>query len=249
MLAATITIKPNNHRVYQCQTNKKKELLNKVIEDNANADILVVCSKDSQIIKDALQNKAISVIEDKELIKNKDVACEMLISYDLPIKNIVYMARLGRASNKAIIILDEAEQKELYQIEMLLGRAIKQEVIKGFEYEKIAPKEPDFGRKPLNKEQIKEIAKKRYEEKTGEPKEKSYKEKRNFGDEERKSYDKDGNKNWDKKKKTPNKFLGKDENGKPIFSGKSGERNHHYNGTPKKTGRTINIKARKPKEE
>ena len=27
--------------------------------------------------------------------------------------------------------------------------------------------------------------------------------------------------------------MGKDENGKPIFSGKSGERNHRYDGTPK----------------
>ena len=258
MPADSISIKPNNHRVYQCQTNKKLELLNKVILDNANADILVVCSKEPQIIKDALQNKAIKVIEDRELIKEKDLKCEMLISYDLPIKNIVYMARLGKATYKAIIILDEAEQKELYQIEMLLGRAIKQEEIEGFEYEKIAPKETEPGRKPMSKEQIKEVAKKRYEESTQEPKEKTYDKPREgaHGYEDKKSYDKNGAKNWDKKKKAPNKFLGKDENGKPIFSGKSGERNHRYDGTPrgkwdapKKTGRTINIKARKPKEE
>ena len=247
MPADSISIKPNNHRVYQCQTNKKPELLNKVIADNANADILVVCSKESQNIKDALQNKSINVIEDKELIKNKDLQCEMLISYDLPIKNIVYMARISKATNKAIILLDEAEQKELYQIEMLLGRAIKQEIIEGFEYEKIVSKEIEPKRKPMTKDQIKEVARKRYEEKTQEPKEKPFKEKRDY--DEKKSYDKDGKKNWDKKKKTPNKFLGKDENGKAIFSGKSGERNHHYDGTPKKTGRTISIKARKPKEE
>ncbi len=58
------------------------------------------------------------------------------------------------------------------------------------------------------------------------------------------------------KEKEPNKYLGKDENGKAKFSGKSGDRNHGHDGTPKdksnapsKVGRTINIKARKPKEE
>jgi len=250
MPADSISIKPNNHRVYQCKTDKKLELLNKVILDNSNLNILVVCSKESQIIKDALLNQEIKVIEDKELIKNKELKCEMLISYDLPIKNIVYTARISKATTKAIVLLDESEQKDLYQIEMLLGRAIKQEKIEGFEYEKVEPKVIDQRHKPMSKEQIKEVAKKRYEEKTSEPKEKTYdKPKRDYGDEDKKSYDKNGKKNWDKKKKAPNKFLGKDENGKAIFSGKSGDRNHHYNGTPKKAGRTINIKARKPKEE
>ncbi len=43
---------------------------------------------------------------------------------------------------------------------------------------------------------------------------------------------------------------------KQFFSGKSGDRNHRYDGTArdqydatKKVGKTINIKARKPKEE
>ncbi len=250
MLTASMSIKPNNHRIYQCKTDKKLELLNKVILDNSNLDILVVCSKESQIIKNALENREIKVIEDKELIKNKDLKCEMLISYDLPIKNIVYTARLSKATKKAIILLDESEQKDLYEIEMLLGRAIKQEKIEGFEYEKSEPKDIDPKRKTMSKEQIKEVAKKRYEEKTGEPKEKTYdKPKRDYGDEDKKSYDKNGKKNWDKKKKAPNKFLGKDKNGKAIFSGKSGDRNHHYDGTPKTSGRTINIKALKPKED
>jgi len=116
-------------------------------------------------------------------------------------------------------------------------------------------KEEQKGRKPLTKEQIKEVARKRYEEKTQEPKEKSYdKPTKDYGDEDKKSYDKNGTKKWDKKKKSPNKFLGKDKDGKAIFSGKSGERNHRYDGTPRDKwdapkGRTINIKARKPKEE
>lgn len=255
-----LTIKPNNHRIFQCPSQKKLELLNKIISEHKELNILVACSKEPQTIIDALDNKTIKVIEDRELIKDKELTCEFLLSFDLPIKNIVYMARVAKATKKAVMLLDETEQKELYQIERLLGRALKQEVIEGFAYPQAPKKEETYGKKPLTKEQIKEVAKQRYEAKTQEPKEKDFdkKPKRDYGDEEKKSYDKHGQKNnfkksdsddkWAKKKKSPNKFLGKDENGKAIFSGKSGDRNHHYNGTPK-VGKTINIKARKPKED
>jgi len=268
MSSKQISIKPNNHRIFQCVSEKKLELLNKIISEHKGVDILVACSKEPQNIIDALEDKSIKVIEDKELIKDKELSTEFLISFDLPIKNIVYMARAVKATDKAVMLLDQSEQKELYQIEMLLGRALKQEVIEGFAYPIIEKKEEQFGRKPLTKDQIKEIAKQRYDEKTQEPKEKSYdkKPKRDYDDEGNKAYNKDGKKNnfkksdsddrWAKKKKEQNKFLGKDENGKAIFSGKSGDRNHRYDGTqrdkydaPKKVGKTISIKARKPKED
>jgi len=280
MSSNSITIKPNNHRVYQCPTEKKIELLNKIISENEKADILVVCSREPQTIIDALDNKDIKVIEDRELIKLPELSCEMLISYDLPIKAIVYMARVVKATANAILMLDSSEQKELYHTEMLLGRAIKQKVIEGFEYP-VAEQKPEYDRpKKMTKDQIKEVAKKRYDEKTQEPKEKKeYKPKRDYGDkvngkaregalgyEDKKSYSKDGKKKdfkksdssgkWDKKKKEENKFLGYDDNGKAKFSGKSGERNHRYDGTPKgkwdapkKVGRKINIKARKPSQD
>ena len=258
-----LTIKPNNHRIFQCPSQKKLELLNKIISEHKELNILVACSKEPQTIIDALDNKTIKVIEDRELIKDKELTCEFLLSFDLPIKNIVYMARVAKATKKAVMLLDETEQKELYQIERLLGRALKQEVIEEFSYPQAPKKEETYGRKPLTKEQIKEVAKQRYEAKTQEPKEKDFdkKPKRDYGDEEKKSYNKHGQKNnfkksdsddkWAKKKKSPNKFLGKDENGKAIFSGKSGDRNHRYDGTPKnqKVGKTINITARKHKEE
>jgi len=265
MSSNPITIKPNNHRVYQCPNEKKIELLNKFISENIGADIVIACSKDAQLIKDGLDNKEIRVIEDKELVSSKDLQYEVLLSYDLAIKAIVYMARIAKATTKAILLLDSSEQKELYHVEMLLGRAIKQEIIEGFEYpvieKKTSPERPTP--KKMSKEQIKEVAKKRYDEKTQEPKEKAYKPKRDFGDQDKKSYDKSGTKKdfnksdsdgkWDKKKKEPNRYLGKDESGKAKFSGKSGERNHRHDGTPrdkydapKNIGRKISIKARKP---
>ncbi len=38
---------------------------------------------------------------------------------------------------------------------------------------------------------------------------------------------------WAKKEREPSRYIGKDENGKPIFSGKTRERNHRYDGKPK----------------
>ena len=244
MPADTISIKPNNHRIYQCPHDKKLELLNKIIQENKNEDILVVCSIEPATLKEKLQNQNIKVIEDRELVKDKDLKCDFLISYDMPIKAIVYMARVAKAVNKAVMLLDESEQKTLHSIEALLGRAIKQEIIEGFQYPQKETKNTDeFARKKLSKDEIREVAKKRYESSTQE-KPKFDKPKRDF-----KSDDKKEDK-WAKKKKSPNKFLGKDENGKAKFSGKSGERNHRYDGTPREklTGKKISIKARKPKD-
>ncbi len=245
MSSNTITIKPNNHRAYPCSNSKKPQLLNQLIEQNSKSTIIIVCSQNPHAIQNLLENKDVVVMDDKEFITSKDTKCEILISYDVPDKAIIYTARVSKATLKAFVLVDKNEQKKLYPIEMLLGRAIKQEVLSGFEYEEI--KKADTQKqttKKLSKDEIKAVAKKRYEEKTGEPKPKK----------EFKKSDKDDK--WAKKKKAPNKFLGKDENGKAIFSGKSGERNHRYDGTPrdkydapKKVGRKINIKSIKPKKE
>jgi len=175
-------------------------------------------------------------MDDKEFITSKDVECEVLISYDVPDKAIIYTARVSKATLKAFTLVDKSEQKKLYPIEMLLGRAIKQEILSGFEYEEKKEEVQKQPTKKLSKDEIKAVAKKRYEAKTSEPKPKK----------EFKKSD----------KKAPNKFLGKDENGKAIFSGKTGDRNHRYDGTPrdkydapKKVGRKINIKAMKPKKD
>jgi len=241
-----ISIKPNNHRIYQCPFEKKIQLLNKLILDNAGSEIVVVSSKDPQNIKDNLDNKEIKVVEDRELVKDKELQGEIIIGFDMPIKDIVYIARTQRATLKSFMLLDESEQKDLHEIEALLGRAIKQDHIEGFEYPQIKSKNADEPkRKKLSKDEIKEVAKKRYESSTQE-KPKFDKPKRDFRGDDKKD-DK-----WAKKKKAPNKFLGKDENGKAMFSGKSGERNHRYDGTPKDkydapktTGKVIKVKAKK----
>ena len=253
MSSTTPTIKPNNHRVHPCPNDRKLALAHQLVAQNLNEDIIVVTSGDPRIIQETLTG--IKVVDDKTLIKDKDLTCTLLISFDVPLKAVIYMARLSHTTSKAVLLLNESEQKLLYPIETLLGRVIKQDVISGFEYE-VKEKPKTDGRpapKSLSKEKIKEIAKKNYEEKTGEPKPK-----KEYSDKPKRDYKKDDEKakQWEKKKKEPNKYLGKDENGKAIFSGKSGERNHRYDGTardasypPKKVGRKINIKALKKSED
>ena len=254
MSANEITIKAGNHRIYQCQNDRKIALINKVIAENEKLDILVVCSSDVAALRESLESKKVRVVEDRELVKDKEMSCEFLIGYDMPIKAIVYMARVSRASQKAVMLLNESEQKFLHSIETLLGRAIKQEALEGFMYEVPEKKEEDpKKRKPLTKAQITEIAKQRHEDATVDKPKKEYsdKPKRDFRDSKGSSDDR-----WAKKKKEENKYLGKDENGKAIFSGKSGDRNHRHDGTPrgkfdapKAGGKRISIKARKPKED
>jgi len=233
-----ISIKPANHCIYQCPQEKKVLLLNKLIAEHKDSNILVVCSSDADILKESIENKNIEVVSDKELVKNKELFCDFLISYDMPIKAIVYIARVSRAKNQATMLLNQSEQKGTHLVEALLGRAIKQEAIEGFCYERVEkPKQDESRRKKLTKEAITEIAKKRYTDATKDEKTQEMQVK------------------WAKKEKAPNKFLGKDENGKAIFSGKSGDRNHRHDGSskdaynvPKKVGKKINIQERKPKE-
>ena len=238
-----ITIKPNNHRIHPCQSDKKIPLINEIISKNTDKKIVVVSSDSNDMLKEHIDFKNVSMLSDKELITDKDIVFEYLISYDLPDMAIVYMARVAKATQMAVVLLDESEYKRLYPIETLLGRTLKQEVITGYEPKTVEKKVQDKTKpKKMNKEKIKEVAKKRYDLKT------KAKPKKDFElNDKSQTPDK-----WKKKKKAPNKYLGKDENGKAIFSGKTGDRNHKYDGTPKdkyesvkKVGKKIKIKSRK----
>ncbi len=259
MSSNSTSIKPNNHRIHPCPNDKKLALIDDLVSQNRSEDIIVVTSGDTRLLEETL--KDIKVVNDKTLIKDKELTCSLLISFDVPLKAVIYIARLSHTTNRAILLLNESEQKLLYPIETLLGRVIKQDIVSGFEYEvKEKPKsDTRFAPKTLSKEKIKEIAKKQYEEKTGVPQDekKAYdKPKRDYKDDKKEFKKSDKAGQWEKKKKEPNQYLGKDENGKAIFSGKSGDRNHRHDGTPKdrydapkKVGRKINIKALKKKED
>ena len=198
-----LSIKPNNHRIYQCPNEKKIKLLQQLIKKHADADIVVATANDAKIIIEALESSAVKVIEDKALIKDKELTCDIMIGFDMPIKDIVYIARASKAKEKSFMLLDESEQGELHFIEMLLGRAIKQESVEGFYYPVREKKETKFQDKKLSKDEIKEVAKKRYEKSTQEKpkfddKKRSDKQKKEFKKEKSKKDEK-----FDNKKKTP----------------------------------------------
>jgi len=280
-----ISLKHNKHRIHPCPNDKKLSLLNLLIAQNGTLDIVVATAEDTQAIKEAITASNVKVLNDKELLKLPELRCKLLISYDLPLTAIVYMARVAKATEGAIILLDKDEQKQLYPIETLLGRVIRQEIVAGFEYaveEKIKREQKPFDRpkRDSEKSERKPFDKPKYDKpkRDGESSErKPYdkpkydKPKREGERSDRKPFDKpkfdkpkrDGEKSeqkaYDKPKrddKKSNKFLGKDESGKAKFSGKSGERNHRYDGTPKEkyeapknVGRKISIKERKPTED
>jgi len=258
---STSSIKPTNHRVYPCPNDKKLALLNQIIVENKDSKIIIVTSQDTSSIKESLEDSShVEILNDDALFKEDSLKCDLLISLDLPQKAILYIQRLSHTTSKAFLILNESEQRLLYPIETLLGRVIKQEIVEGFEYEKKEKRETKPKQKQMSKQDIKDVAKKRYEEGTRDPNEPKKEFKNPQGDKKfdkpRTQRDDDKAKQWEKKKKAPNKFLGKDEKGKALFSGKSGDRNHRHDGspkerydTPKKVGKKISIKSLKKPED
>ena len=219
MPTKTITFKPNNHRIYQCPTAKKIGLINKLVEENSKLDILIVCKEDALALKESLADTSTKVLTDKELFGDKSLTCDYLISYDMPIQDIVYQARLTRVKEKAAMLLDESEQIGVHSIETLLGRAIKQESIEGFMYPIETVVEDDKPkRKKLTKDEITEIARQRHIDATVEKEVNPYRE-------------------HTKEYKDPRKFGKKDDK---KFGGKKSK--------PKKVGKKISIKARKDSE-
>ncbi len=237
------TIKPNNHKVHPCVNERKIDLIKAIVSRNKDKSIIITTSGETAELENEIKFENVTILTDKALVKDENLKCELLISYDLPKKAIIYMAKLSHTTSHALLILNKSEQNLLYSIETLLGRVIKQEIIEGYEEPVEEKVEKKTHIKTMTKDQIKEVAKKRYEDSTQEKPKKEYDDK-----------PKDGK--WEKKKKAPNKFLGKDDNGKAMFSGKSGDRNHSYDGTPKAKynpnkpkGRTIKIQALKKKPE
>ena len=238
-------IKRQNHRIHPCNRPLKNELIHFLIERNAGKSILVVTSTEAGELPTIFAGKNITVLSDAELAQTPDLRCEVLISYDLPEKAIVYMSRYARAREYALITLDEEDQKRLYPIELLNGRTITQEVVKGFE--------PDFGIAVDN--QQKAEAKARRDEReardAADPRNRDKKPVRDTRP-ERLREDSRGDKRPPRNegdgfmaKKQHNakpRFVGKDDSGKPIFEGKTRERNHYIDGTP----RSDAEKATKP---
>ena len=235
---AEISIKHNKHRVYPTLPTKKIALLQKLLSENQNKNIIVVSAKTNEELTTALNDineTKVTLIDDRTLYLDKELQAELLISFDVPQKAIVYISRLSHATDTAYVLVSKDEENLLYPVETLLGRAIKQEVLEEFS---------DVAQLKTLKER--ERIKERKREKNLKDNTPTFKSKTPSKENDAKAAQ------WEKKKKAPNKYLGKDDNGKAKFSGKTGERNHSFDGTPrekkeyklpKKTGRSVSIKG------
>lgn len=225
------SIKRQNHRIHPCNTARKTDLALALIERYAPQSTLIVTSGDSEAIKAQIVAKNVTVLSDEELSASPDVRCDLLINYDLPEKAILYMARFARAGEYALILLGEEDQKRLYPIELLNGRTITQEVIEGFE--------PDFGIAVENRQKAEAKARRderdALQDQNNQPRRDTRPEHGRSdarGDKRPPRGQEDGF-SAKKQHKSKPRFMGKDETGKPKFEGKTRERNHYIDGTPR----------------
>ena len=257
MSEQNITLKRHNHRVHPCPNEKKEALLKLLLEKNVDKNIFVVTAAKSELTS---QQANVTFLSDEELNQSPELQCDLLISYDLPLKSLQYMNRLSHTTTYALVLVNSSEEKLLHPIETLIGRTIMQENIEGFSEVKFNKQAQPVKKDSKEERKRKFLADDMDDEKSFKSKSPyDTKKKKPWSDKAKISYDDSSEegekKSWDKKPKKENKYLGRDESGKAKFSGKSGERNHHFDGTPKGketklTGKKINIKdMKKGKEE
>jgi len=221
----TTTIKRHNHRVHPCDRQQKLSLLKHLVALHSDKEIVVIASQDISALEQEIDAENVSFKSDKELIENTKFQCDMIISLDLARDPESYVKRLGQAKTYALLLADDKEQQELYKIETLMKRTLAKEVIIGFE--------------PGSYLQAQQKAKELKE--------------RQAHNAELQAQRDDKRSRADAKsaprgmKREESKYLGKDENGKPIFSGKTKERNHRYDGTPKSEEEKRNSYRAKPR--
>jgi len=215
MSVDTILIKRHNHRVHPCDRSQKLDLLKHLISLHADKEILVIAAQDISALDEKIDADNVTFVADSELLEDPKVKCEMIISLDLSSSPENYVKRLNQTNTFALLLADDKDQQELYKIETLMKRTLTKEVLTNFE--------------PASYIKDREAAK-------------DLKERQEYNRKNQEERDEKRKKAWAKQKKE-SKYLGKDEDGKPIFSGKTGERNHRYDGTE----RTEEEKRENPK--
>ena len=203
MSVDTIIIKRHNHRVHPCDRSQKLELLKHLITLHDDKEILVIANQDITALEEKIDADNVTFVADSQLLEDPKVKCDMIISLDLSSNPENYVKRLNQTNTFALLLADDKDQQELYKIETLMKRTLTKEVLPNFE--------------PASYIKDREAAR-------------DLKERQEYNLKNQEERDEKRKKAWAKQKKE-SKYLGKDEDGKPIFSGKTGERNHHYDGT------------------
>jgi len=215
MSVDNIIIKRHNHRVHPCDRSQKLDLLKHLIALHSDKEILIISERDISALDEQIDADNITFKHDAELLEDPKVKCDMIISLDLSRDPESYVKRLNQTKTYALLVADDKDQQELYKIETLMRRTLTKDVIENFE--------------PASYIKDREEAK-------------DLKERQEYNRKNQEERDEKRKKAWAKQKKE-SKYLGKDEDGKPIFSGKTGERNHRHDGT----ARTEEEKRENPK--
>ena len=203
MSTDTIYIKRHNHRVHPCDRSQKLALLKHLIALHSDKEIMIIAAQDISALEEQLDADNITLNSDAQILENPKVKCDMVISLDLSKDPENYLKRLNQATTFALLLADDKDQQELYKIETLMKRTLTKEVIADFE--------------PASYIKDREAAK-------------DLKERQEYNIKNQEERDEKRKKAWAKQKKE-SKYLGTDEDGKAMFSGKTGERNHRYDGT------------------
>jgi len=190
-----MSIKRHNHKVHPCETSKKQDLLKHLTTFHKGKSILIVSNANSTTT--VIEDKNLTLTNDAEL-SNLDKKYDILISYDIPKDPEDYKLRYKKATEMALVLVDEKEQVLLYAIEKLLGKNIQIEIVKGFE---LPVKETPYQKTKPTKSQLANADEDRKRKANEIDKEKKLDDKKNFS----------AKKDWDKKhssssKKTPKKI-------------------------------------------
>ena len=201
-----VALKRRNHRLLLCDQTKKPALLAHLIETHRDKRIAVVTAGEADTVT---VPDGIVLLTDSALPGKDEASFDLVISYDLPQQPQRYLDRLALCDDLALTLLGEGDREHLLAVETLLGRAVSQERPEGF-----APALPEQPKHPPKRRQ-----------KSGAPQANATAPKKAPSKQEAKPA---------RKPKTSgvSRYIGTDENGKPMFSGKTGERNHRKDGKP-----------------
>ena len=207
MAIPPVALKRKNHRLLLCESARKHDLLLQLIETHGDKRIAVAVSGNDVLTLP----ESVTLLSDTALPKEEEASFDLVINYDLPADPQRYLDRLALCDDIALTLLDEADKGRLMAIETLLGRSILQERPEGFA-PAITPRpkqQPKRNQRPAVPLYDDEAPKKPHFKKEARPEQK------------RKP-----------KESGVSRYIGSDENGKPMFSGKTGERNHRKDGKP-----------------
>lgn len=132
MALVNFPLKRSSHKIHPCNAKDFIALLQHLITQYSEKSIVVVASKNIELVKERIDTKNVTFLND-DALKEATSKFDLLISLDIPQVVDDYMARIALTDSDAVILIDAKKMHLLYPLETFLSRAILQEIIVGFE--------------------------------------------------------------------------------------------------------------------